>query len=141
MHRGRSSLGVTIRLSMVTALLSTGAWADGFDGSANLVCAALDVVGCVDGAQCLQGRAHTFDLPEFLVVDFKQKVLRATEESGIEEESPIKNQERTDEKLILQGMENHQGWSAAIDRKNGAITVVSAGKDVSLMIFGACTVL
>jgi hypothetical protein len=126
---------------MTTTLLSGGVSAAGFDGTANLVCAAIDVVGCVNGPGCMEGQASTFELPQFMFIDFEKKLVRATDESGHKEVSPIKNSERTEKQMILQGVENHRGWSAAIDRQTGKMIVTSAGPDVSFMIFGACTAL
>jgi len=132
---------MALGLGMTTTLVSGGASAAGFDGTANLICAAIDVVGCVDGSSCVEGRARTFELPGFMFVDFEKKLIRATGESGHKEVSPIKNFEQTEKQVILQGVENHRGWSAAIDRQTGRMTVTSAGSDVSFMIFGACTAL
>lgn len=132
---------LVLGLGMTTTLVSGGASAAGFDGTANLVCAAIDVVGCADGSGCVEGRARTFELPGFMFVDFEKKLIRATGESGHKEVSPIKNFEQTEKQIILQGVENHRGWSAAIDRQSGRMTVTSAGSDVSFMIFGACTAL
>jgi hypothetical protein len=132
---------LVLGLGMTTTLVSGGASAAGFDGTANLICAAIDVVGCEDGSGCVEGRARTFELPGFMFVDFEKKLIRATDESGHKEVSPIKNLEQTEKQIILQGVENHRGWSAAIDRQTGRMTVTSAGSDVSFMIFGACTAL
>ena len=89
----------------------------------------------------MEGQASSFELPQFMFVDFENKVVRATDESGHKEVSPIKNSEQTETQMILQGVDNRRGWSAAIDRQSGRMTVSSAGPDVSLMIFGACTAL
>jgi hypothetical protein len=139
-NRTRSS-ALALGLGLTTALMSGGASATGFDGTSNLVCAAIDVVGCVNGPGCLEGQARAFELPEFMFVDFENKLIRATDESGHTEVSPIKNFEQTRTQMILQGVENNRGWSAAIDRQTGRMSVTSAGPDVSYMIFGACTAL
>lgn len=127
-----------VALAMVVA---PAASAGSFDGSANLVCSTVDVVGCSDGATCLHGHARDFELPDFVFVDFEKKVIRATEDSGHKEVSPIKSTERSEHQLILQGFENHQGWTLAIDRADGQMTLTSTGRDISFMIFGACTAL
>jgi hypothetical protein len=124
-----------------TALLSGGVSATDFSGPNNIVCAAIDVVACVDGQGCVEDGARAFDLPQFLFVDFTKKLVRGTEEGGHQETSPIMNMEATEKQVILQGVENHHGWTAAIDRQTGRMTLSSAGADVSFMIFGACTAL
>ena len=141
MRKRIRSSALALGLGMTSTLMCSGASATGFDGTANLVCAAIDVVGCVDGSGCVEGQARTFELPGFMFVDFVKKLIRATKESGQKEVSPIKNFEQTEKQVILQGVENHRGWSAAIDRQTGRMTVTSAGSDVSFMIFGACTAL
>ncbi|MEN8762000.1 MAG: hypothetical protein ABF290_06150 [Thiogranum sp.] len=141
MRKRIRSSALALVLGMTSALMCSGASATGFDGTANLVCAAIDVVGCVDGSGCVEGQARTFELPGFMFVDFEKKLIRATKESGQKEVSPIKNYEQTEKQVILQGVENHRAWSAAIDRQTGRMTVTSAGSDVSFMIFGACTAL
>jgi len=136
--RPRSSVPA-LGVGLTMMLLFGGASAADLDGKSNLVCAAIDVVGCVNGPGCLEGQARTFELPEFMFIDFEKKLVRATDESGHNEVSPIKNSEQTEKQIILQGVENHRGWSAAIDRQTGRMIVTSVGADVSFMIFGACT--
>ncbi len=136
-----ASSALALGLGLTATFLSSGASAAAFDGTVNLICSAIDVVGCVNGPGCMEGRASTFELPQFLFVDFEKKLVRATDESGHKEVSPIKNLEITEKQVILQGVENHRGWSAAIDSQTGKMIVTSVGADVSFMIFGACTAL
>jgi hypothetical protein len=122
------------------ALLATGASAEGLDGSRNMVCAAINVVACAEGSGCVQGLAKNFELPEFLFVDVKAKVVRATVESPYKEvDSPIRNSEANRSQFILQGIENGHGWSMSIDRASGRMTTSLSGELVSYLIFGACT--
>jgi hypothetical protein len=128
-------------LGVAGVLGPPGVSAGTFDGSSNLICAATDVVGCVDGSACLQGQARAFELPEFMAIDFQQNVVRATSESGRKEVSPIKNKEQTGTQLILQGIENGHGWSIAVDQNTGRMTTLASGEDLGFIIFGACTAL
>lgn len=118
---------------------AAGNAAESFDGSSTIICAAIDVVGCVDGGKCLKGPARNFELPEFMTVDFKKKVVHVSYDGGTKEaESPIKNHETTGTQLILQGVENGHGWSMAIHRSTGRMTTVAVGEDLSFSIFGVC---
>lgn len=140
--RKRTTLSaLALGVGLTTPLLSGGALGTGFDGKANLVCAATDVVGCMNGPGCQEGRARDFEVPQFMFIDVENKLVRARGESGKNATSPIKNFDQTEKQVILQGVENHRGWSMAIDRQTGQMTVTSAGADVSYMIFGACTTL
>ena len=132
---------MTTGLGVMLFITATSVCAGKFDGTSNLVCAAIDVVACTDGSTCLHGQARTFDLPEFLAIDFNQKVVRATEESGHKQVSPIMNVEQTGTQMVLQGVENGHGWSMSIDQKTGRITTTVSGEEVGFMVFGACTTL
>jgi len=129
-----------VALAAVAALLARGASAEPVDGTRDMVCAAVSVVACGEGPSCFHGLARTFDLPEFMFVDMKAKVVRATSESPFKKvDSPIKNAETTRNHFILQGVENGHGWNMSIDRSSGRMTTTLSGELVSYMIFGACT--
>jgi hypothetical protein len=126
-------------LGLMAMLLPAGASAAGLDGKTNLVCAAVDVIGCTNGPGCREGTANSFGLPQFMFIDFKKQEIHAADESGINFVSHIKSSEMTEQQIILQGIENHRGWSVTIHRGNGEMTVASSGSGVSFMVFGACT--
>ena len=126
-------------LGFAAMLLPVGASAAGLDGKSNLVCAAVDVIGCTNGPGCREGTANSFGLPQFMFVDFNKQEIQATDETGLDVVSEIKSSEITEQQIILQGIENHRGWSVTIDKANGKMTVASSGSGVSFMVFGACT--
>jgi hypothetical protein len=103
------------------------------------VCAAIDVIACTNGPGCREGSADSFDFPQFMFVDFEKQQIHGTDETGINIVSPIRNSDITEQQIILQGTENHRGWSATIDKTNGKMIVTSSGSGVSFMVFGACT--
>ena len=114
---------------------------DVFDGKSNFICAAQGVMACVDVSICSRGEARDFEMPDFMLVDIKAKVIRASYDEGKEANSAIKNMETSGNQLILQGVENDHGWSLAVHRESGRMSVGVAGHDVSFTIFGACKVL
>ena len=121
--------------------VSTAVSAEGLDGSKDMVCAVIKVVGCVEDAGCVLGQAKDFDMPVLVVFDAKQKVIRGTHESGHKEVSPVKNMELSKDHLILQGIEEGHGWDIAIDSKTGEMRASMVGEAVSLLMSGACTAL
>ena len=126
-------------LGLAVMLLPAGVSAAGLDGKASLVCAAVDVIACSNRPGCREGSANEFGLPQFMFVDFKKQQIHATDETGLDVVSEIKSSEITEQQIILQGIENHRGWSVTIDKANGKLTVTSSGSGVSFMVFGACT--
>lgn len=137
MHFRTFTSGLVIALGLST-FISPATSAETISGKTDLVCASVDVVACTKG-NCLQGQAHTFEMPKFLFVDVKQKLVRAKEQKVDKISSPIKSFEVTDEAIILQGFENHRSWSLGIERSTGAMTMSSTGADVSFIVFGNCT--
>ena len=120
-------------------IASGPAFSQSITGEQDLVCASQDVLVCTDGVVCTQGNARSFDLPSFMFVKFKSRSIRAVDEDGSELTSPIKTHEVTDKTLIMQGYENHRGWTVAVDRRDGTFNLSSTGHDVNFMIMGACT--
>jgi len=113
--------------------------AEGLDGSKDMVCAVIKVVGCTEGAGCVVGQAKDFDFPALVVFDAKKKVVRGAEESGHKEVSPVKNMEVSNDHLILQGVEAGRGWDIAVDGKTGEMRASMVGEALSLLMSGACT--
>ena len=121
--------------------VSTTVSAEGVDGSKDMVCAVIKVVGCVEDAGCVLGQAKDFDLPVLVVFDANKKVIRGTHESGHKEVSPVKNMEHSNDHLILQGVEEGRGWDIAIDTKTGEMRGAVVGEAVSILVSGTCTAL
>jgi len=134
----------TVALLGITLFASSSVSAKNeIDGSANLICAAFDVMACLDGGRCSRGEARSFEMPEFMNVDFKEKTVHAAYDAESEKTatSPIKNSEISGNQLILQGVENNHGWTMAIDRVSGRMSLAVVGHEVSFSIFGACKAL
>jgi len=128
--------------ALAAGLAAGGANAAGLDGTGNVVCAAMEVVACASGIGCVQGSARSFELPEFMFVDFKDKVVHArTEGDARKVTSPIRVAEKTNAQLVMQGIENGHGWTMTIDQSSGRMTTTVSGEAASFMIFGACTAL
>lgn len=136
------SYGWVVAACMAAAapFVSAVASAGPMDGSKNIVCAVVDVVGCTETGQCAEGTARSFELPQFLIMDAGKKVIRAAYEAGHEDvSSPVKNMESSGDQLILQGVENGLGWDIAINTKNGSMSASGVGHAVSFLLFGSCT--
>ena len=140
--RNKSFAWVFAASAMVaTSFVSTAVAGGGMDGSKNIVCAVVDVVGCTEGGECMEGTAGSFGLPEFIILDAGKKVIRAAYESGHKGVSPVKNMESSGDHLVLQGVENSRGWNIAINTKTGRMSASGVGDAVSFLVFGACTAL
>lgn len=125
---------------LAASLCGMAAQAGAMDGSKNIACAVLDVVGCTETGQCADGTSRDFDVPQFLIMDAGQKAVRGAYEAGHGDVlSPVKNMEKNGEHLILQGVENGRGWNIAINIKDGRMSASGVGDAVSFLLFGTCT--
>lgn len=122
-------------------IASTSANASNMDGSSDIICAVMNVVACVDDHECIQGNSKKFDVPEIMILDAKNKVVRASYESGHEAISPVKSIEVNGNHLILQGVEESRGWTIAINSKTGNMNGSGVGDSLGFLLFGNCTTL
>ena len=131
---------------MIACLFSAPAIAGDFDGSKELLCAVMNMVECQPGGKCISVTAEEVGIPNFLRIDFKEKKLSATFADGSKKISLVKNTEKIDGKVILQGAEDGiegvrdgLGWSLAVDEQNGKMVLTASGDAVAFVMFGACT--
>lgn len=134
-------------LFLSLALLSSPAMAGNFDGSKALVCAAMDVVECLPGGECNRVQSEEVDFPDFLQLNFKDKMIRAEQMGRKDLKTEIEHMETIDGKLILQGAEDGRegtkdglGWTLSIDEESGKMVFSASGTEVAFVVFGACVV-
>ena len=117
-----------------------------FDGSRPLLCALVDIMECDPGVGCKEVTAESINAPGFLKINFKDKQISATRETGTQRVTPIKGMGHLDGKLVLQGMdegvEGERGglaWSLAISEDTGKMILTASGEQVGFVVFGGCT--
>ena len=96
---------------------------------------------CGPGADCQRGTAESISMPQFLKVNFEEKKISSTPESGPIRTTKIRNLERLDNRLILQGIQNGRAWSMVINVITGKVTLSASDEQAGFVIFGACTFL
>jgi len=131
---------------LCTVFIPLSVVASVFDGSKPLYCALMDTIQCVPGGECTEIEPEEVNLPDFLVINFKKKIITTTKESGIQRSSKIENRKLIDGKLIVQGAEDGfegvrdgLGWSIAINESTGKMVFTGSGDDVGFVFFGSCT--
>jgi hypothetical protein len=110
-----------------------------YDGSVPLICALIEVMDCAPGADCQRGAPESVNLPQFIKLNFTEKTLSTTEAAQKQQTTPIKQLERFDSSLILQGVEGGRAWSLVIARETGKMSATVADDQSGFVIFGACT--
>ena len=124
---------------LVLTIASTVAGAEGLDGSQPLICASMEAYDCGPGEECHKGTAESIDAPQFMWLDFENKLARAKRASGEERTAKFETLTVDTGKLILQGVQGGMGWSMTIAQENGAMVLTAAGDQAAFVIFGACT--
>jgi len=109
-----------------------------YDGSAPMLCAITAASECTADGKCERSAPQAGNnLPTFMRVDVKGKVLRADDDSGRKTE--IKASSVVDDQLMLQGIENGKAWSMVIKSETGRWGGSVVEDDGSFALFGACT--
>ena len=117
-----------------------------FDGSTPLLCAVQTVSQCDAGAPCEAVTPARVNVPDFLQIDVRSRIISATPETGIRRQTVIDYSEQLDGKLVLQGADDGiedvrdgLAWSLVIDDTSGKLVLSAAGDGFALVGFGACT--
>jgi hypothetical protein len=119
-----------VALSVLPALAS----ASDFDGSKSLICAPVSVIDCMRGEECLAGLPEDIDAPAFMRFDFKKKLV-----IGPKMSAEILLQEKTEDRLTLQGREAGFGWTIVIGARLGDMTVSLTTLNSAVVMYGSCT--
>jgi hypothetical protein len=117
------------------ALMTSGAAAAGdFDGSKLLICAPVEAMDCVPGEGCSKERPEDVGAPNFLRIDFANKVI-----VGPKQTTPILLMDKSDDQLLLQGKELGYAWTLVLDQESGMMTVTLVNREAAFVLFGPCT--
>jgi hypothetical protein len=142
----RKISALLITVGLFTALASTQVLAGDFDGSRPLVCASVKVFECSQVEGCEEVTLEEVGLPQFSIIDFREKIIRPTKESGLDRTTRIENAKRVAGKMIIQGAEEGLegvreglGWTIAISEESGRWVLSASGDGVAFVAYGACT--
>jgi len=103
-----------------------------------MLCAVTAINECTADGNCQRSQPQAGNnLPTFMRVDLKAKVLRADDGSGRKTE--IKASTVVDGHLMLQGIENGKAWNMVIGSETGKWGGSIVEDDGSFAVFGACT--
>ena len=113
--------------------------ADDVSDADRLLCSASEVTVCFESSDCVDVMPWELDMPQFVIVDLKKKMLSTTKASGENRSTPIRFLQRQDQEIILQGVEAGRAFSFVIDEVTGLLTVAVARDGLSVSVYGACT--
>ncbi len=123
----------------VGLLASGAALADDLQGSDRLLCATGQITICVEDAACYPAHASELGVPDFLIIDLKNKKMQTTKASEQTRTTPFSTLMRAGGVIYLQGIEGGRAFSFVIDEGTGRLTVAVSRDGVAVSVFGTCT--
>jgi hypothetical protein len=124
-----------LHLGAALVWLAAGtAFASDFDGSKLLICAPVEAMDCAAGEACTKGRPDDIGAPNFLRIDFAQKMI-----VGPKRTTPIVFMDKSNNQILLQGTELGYAWTLALDQENGTMTATMVNHEEAFVLFGSCT--
>ncbi len=128
----RMAFALVLGLCLIPLSVAAG----GIDGSKPLLCAVTEAVECGFDGTCQRGTAESINVPQFIEVDLAKSELREHEGSRT---TKIRDHQRAEGRLVLQGVEQDRAWSVFISEETGKMSVTATGSEAGFVVFGACT--
>jgi len=104
-----------------------------------LLCSVSRIKLCVESGECYDVQPWEADVPQFVVVDTRNRVISTTKASEERRSTPIASYRREGGLICLQGIEAGRAFSFVIDEATGIVTVAVSRDGMSVSVFGACT--
>ena len=131
--------GFALILILTSVLALSPVLADDLTGASKFLCTAVQVTACADDGECIGGAPWDFNIPQFIEIDLKAKTLSTTKASGENRTTKIKNLERDEGMIILQGYERGRAFSFTIQEQSGMASIAVARDGIGVVVFAVCT--
>ena len=121
--------------SLITATVA----ADSVAGRDRLLCSSSQVLLCFETGECFPAQPWELDVPQFVVIDLKNKTISTTAASEERRSTALMTVNRADGTIFLQGIEQRRAFSIVIEEQLGTMNAAVARDGVTVSVFGACT--
>jgi hypothetical protein len=126
-------------VASVGLLVGGVALADNLQGVDRLLCATGQITICIEEDDCYDAHASELGVPDFVIVDLKNKKLQTTKASEENRSTAFASASRVGGSIYLQGVDSGRAFSFIISEATGRMTVAVARDGVSVTAFGVCT--
>jgi hypothetical protein len=126
-------------VASVGLLASGAAVADNLEGADRLLCAPEQIMICVEQADCYAAHGPELGVPDFVIVDLKNKKMQTTKASEQTRTTAFSSVSRNGGKIYLQGIDNGRAFSFVINEVTGSLTVALSRDGAAVAVFGSCT--
>jgi hypothetical protein len=130
--------GLLLGMMLVIALPSVGR-ADDVRGHDAILCTAVSAMLCSDDGDCAVEQPWSLNIPQFLELNLKDKVVSTTKASGENRSTPLRTILHEDGLLFIQGVEQGRAFSFVITENTGMLAAAVAREGKTVSVFGACT--
>lgn len=128
-----------LALTVILALPGSVMWADDLSGSDRFLCSIGEVTMCTVDWECETDLPSRFNIPDFIEFDLEAGLLKTTEASHENRQTPILYITREDGLIVLQGLEMGRAFSFNIDEVSGVLTASASKPGQFSGAFGVCT--
>ncbi|MGB3561667.1 MAG: hypothetical protein WBH85_09530 [Thermoanaerobaculia bacterium] len=129
----------TLLMALTLALASSPVLADDLTGHDRFLCSIGDVTMCTVDWECETASPSRFNIPDFIEFDLEAGLLKTTEASHENRQTPILNVSREDGLIVLQGLEMGRAFSFNIEEGTGVLAASGATRGGFSGAFGGCT--
>jgi len=116
------------------ALSPWAAAAAPLDGSMPMLCAVHQLMDC-EADNCERTSPEEAQVPPFVRIDVQKRLLSSVDGART---SPISQMNRTNGRLMLQGMQNQRVWGIVINEQSGRMWATLGEDDGAIVLSGAC---
>jgi hypothetical protein len=131
-HRGLGYAAAGLALAAPLA-------ADDLTGSQLFICSAWHAAVCNTDGACEATEAWKLNMPDFLEVDLRGKVMQTREGSDEPRTSPIQNIAREGTQILLTGHQETRGWTWVVNEASGEGVLALVSDNSSVTLFTVCT--
>ena len=129
----------TLLVALTLAMASSSVVADDLTGHDRFLCSIGDVTMCNVDWECETASPSRFNIPDFIVFDLEAGLLKTTEASQENRQTPILHVSREDGLIVLQGLEMGRAFSFNIEEDTGVLAAAAARPGGFSGAFGVCT--
>ncbi|HSL70981.1 MAG TPA: hypothetical protein VK864_12115 [Longimicrobiales bacterium] len=133
------TISTPTRLGLAALLFAWPLYADDLTGADAILCSAVEATQCSADGECASGPPWNWKFPQFLEIDLKKNVVSTTQASGENRSTPIRNTERSEGKIVLQGVQQGRAFSFVIVEQTGMASAAIAAEGMTVTVFAACT--
>ncbi len=126
-------------LLLATLLLSSALLADDLTDSDSLVCYGWSASVCSIEGECEATAPWQLDMPDFLRLDLRSRVVTSTETAPEERVTEIQTLVREDGTILLQGRQGERAFSWLIVEATGEGTLTMSTPGEGITVFTLCT--